>query len=355
MTRLYSVDFRTLPSQLTLSPGAKTIDGKTWWLKGSLTPGGGRTFSAALVNGSGLRLAHVAGTPSGIGSSGDLDEPHWFLPLSGLTGYIATQALLIRGRAVRNAGNPTITPLIGIADTTSDAVGLRAAQRAKDHFCGPAFTSGVTQSLSVKFGASNLTTGIGRTSSIANNECVPGVLDNHLSGWGIHGSEHQPSAIPSSIASFLPASGSTSSTTGDPHFQFTSRSNPGVLFGFTGSTGWTIDLQWLTIDVIGEIADTSSPTVELLSPPTTQQIGRKTPVVVRVTDESSLRRVYVWAEYDYGSEVIYAGDRFLPAFATESQVSGTNPRTFTLVRTGGWLAKPTIHVEPIDLGGNTSS
>lgn len=352
MAKLYEVDFRALANQLAMAVGAKTIDGLQWWLKGNLSPGGGLTFGASLENGSGLRLRCTGGTPSGVGSSGDLNEPHFFLPLTQVPSYSTTQALLIRGRFTRGAVSQA--PLLGVADSTNDAVGLRAAVRAKDHFCGVAFTSTTTASVSYKAGASAVGLGAGRAGSIANSACVCGVLNNQLVGWGIHGNENLASGLPSDINSFLPASGNPSAgSTGDPHFQWTTRANPGIFFGVNSAGAFDSYLQWLRIDTLGEIQDSAAPTVTLISPPTTQLIGRKTPVVVRVQDESSLTRVYLWAEYDYGTEVIYAGDHFTTAFEPESDVTGTNPRDFTIVRTGGWLAPPTIHCEPIDGGGNT--
>lgn len=360
MTLLYQVDFRTLPSQLTLSPGLKTIDSLAWWLKGSLSPGGGRTFAASLVNGSGLRLQWVAGTPSGIGSNADLTEPHWFLPLAGVPRYLAAQAMLVRGRIVRNAGNPVVTPLIGIVDTTSNATGILAAARVKDHLVGPTFSTGIAATLTTKFGAASVVSGqIGRAGTIANNECVPGILNNHLTGWAVHGSEHLVSGISTSVDSFLPASGSLSSTTGDPSFLWTTRTNPGVFFGFnSNNTGWIIDLQWLRIDVLGDISDTVPPTVTLISP-SEGRMSRHATVTLRVLDSTGLSLINLWAAYANGiTETIYADGEFTPAFSrsTITTIVADKEYEFAVQRLGGWPAGGLdFFAQPIDRGGNSSS
>lgn len=354
MTLLYQVDFRTLASQLSLSPGAKTIDALTWYLKGN----GSAAFGASLVNGSGLRIQHVSGTPSGIGSSGDLNEPHWCLPLANVPGYLTNQALLVRGRMVRNSGNPNVTPLLGLVDTTSDSTGLRAAQRAKDHLIGPAFTTTVTQSLTLKFGISTPTTGTGRTTSIANNECVPGILNNHLSGWAVHGSEHQPSAIPTSIASFLPGSGSTSSTTGDPNFQWTSRGNPCVLFGFNSQSGsWIVDLQWLRIDVIGEVLDATAPRIENISPAPGGALGKYQPITFDLVGQPfSLREFLVRFGSGKTYHQVHDGSSFVEDFAVPGFSSLTtiaDGYTFSIRRPSAWPSgKVALRALVVDGGGN---
>lgn len=56
MSVLYAVDFTAQASQTMTAAGSYTIDGKTWWAKGSIPNGG----VCALVNGSGLRLEQPA-------------------------------------------------------------------------------------------------------------------------------------------------------------------------------------------------------------------------------------------------------------------------------------------------------
>jgi hypothetical protein len=80
---IYDVDLSVQPSIPTITPGAVEIDGKQWWLKGTLGAGG----AASLVHGQGLRLVNLAGNTSYFYGSGDLVQPGFYLPYEQLDGY----------------------------------------------------------------------------------------------------------------------------------------------------------------------------------------------------------------------------------------------------------------------------
>lgn len=338
MALLYQVDFRALATQAGLAAGAVTIDSLQWWLKGNLAPGGGLTFGASLEAGAGLRLRVTGGTPVGVGSSGDLNEPHFFLPLSHIAQYSSSQALLIRGRFTRSGVSQA--PLLGVADSTNDAVGLRAAVRAKDHFCGIAFTSTTTASVSYKAGTAAVALGTGRAGSIANSACVPGILNNHLVGWGIHGNESLASGLPADINSFLPASGNPSAgAAGDPHFQWTTRSNPGVFFGVNATSAFDSYLQWLRIDTLGEINDVTAPRITNVTPATSARIGANQPISLDLIDVGGsfvLREFLVRFGSSSTYQQVHDGASFKAGYSGSSVTSIANGYRYSFVRDGGW-------------------
>jgi hypothetical protein len=135
MGAVYTVDFRTLPSQTLTAPGAYTIDDLTWWAKVALT---GQPYGATqenlLTNGLGLGLATLA-QGSRVGSDGALANRHLFLPFSNVPNYNALAPTLVRWHVTESSGNYNEHQMIvGVCSTTSDAVAVQAAQRQYDHY-----------------------------------------------------------------------------------------------------------------------------------------------------------------------------------------------------------------------------
>lgn len=135
--------------------------------------------------------------------------------------------------------------------------------------------------------------------------------------------------------------------------------------------GWEDDytLHVLAIDANGLSATTSSaytlsdppappdatePTVALVSPAEDSEITRTTPVVVDVTDAGGLAAVFVWVTYEgRAPDIVHDSESFADLFASSTRASITNGYRYTLRRTGGWPAAPTVRVRPVDASGNT--
>lgn len=356
MTLLYQVDLTAQGSQsIGDAGGAVVIDGKTWYAKGDPSQGV-QTYTRNLVSGLGLSILHTGGGGATlIGDSNALVHPHFFLPLSQFPLWDSTQALLIRARFAKPAFPANGAALIGLCSSTDDAAGLTSGQRVYDRFVGAAGSSGTTNLVVYKnSSAAAVTNAVGNAGTIANNECIPGIYD--LNGrFSLAGTEHLASGMPTAISTWLATTTGPAANVGA-----TPAPNPGVFFGVDcgGTSFWSYYLQALRIDVVGDIADESAPTVTLLSPSASPlTVQRREPVVFELEDETELRVVTIWVRYPTGAtEVIYAPtvgstSEFQAGF-TESTVSGTNPRTFTVLRAHGWPYPPQIFVQPVDAGGN---
>lgn len=136
MGAIYEVDFAALSSQSVPSPGAYTIDGITWYSKGtgSAQPYN-RNTAASLVHGSGLRVSVIA-TSSQAGylpataqhDGGVVNDKAWFLPFASVPGYNPLAPVTVQyrfGPCAWQADRPTL--LGGIVKSTSDGVGLISA------------------------------------------------------------------------------------------------------------------------------------------------------------------------------------------------------------------------------------
>lgn len=101
--------------------------------------------------------------------------------------------------------------------------------------------------------------------------------------------------------------------------------------------------------------DTTPPEVEITSPPPYSAILPTTPLRVRVTDGTGLRRVMLLAEFA-GSrvyEVVHDGTQFAPLYRSASvRQSIANGYQYELRRSGGWPGSPTLRVAAIDVAGN---
>lgn len=102
-------------------------------------------------------------------------------------------------------------------------------------------------------------------------------------------------------------------------------------------------------------ADTTPPEVEILSPAPYSAILPTTPIRVRVTDATGLRRVMLLAEFA-GSriyEVVHDGTQFASLYRHGSvRQSISDGFQYELRRSGGWPGSPTLRVVAIDTAGN---
>lgn len=104
--------------------------------------------------------------------------------------------------------------------------------------------------------------------------------------------------------------------------------------------------------------DTTPPLVSVVSPSAGSQITENTPLVINVTDNSgSLLKVFLYAYFPNTGlkEVIHDGSSFAPfysALSARSNISGGFQ--YSILRSGGWEASPTITAIPLDAAGNES-
>ena len=99
--------------------------------------------------------------------------------------------------------------------------------------------------------------------------------------------------------------------------------------------------------------DTVPPVVSNFSPPAGSAIGATTAVSFDVTDETSLARVFVLAEFLGGTyEVIHDGAKFGSRYAPASSRSAiAGGYHYSVRRNGGWPQAMTVRVIPLDRAG----
>lgn len=229
---IYELDL-SAEANMTGVIGANVIDALTWYGKGSLAAGG-NAYTINLVNGLGLGVQQTTAVAStGLGTSGALTVPHWFLPLSAVPDYSATQPLLIRGRF--KFSGATCQGAMGLCSSTNDGTGLIAGDRQYDHFIGNIQQATTTPSLASKDGVSQYlaTAGTKRDGTSLREECVYGILTKSVEGRGDYaGSENLVAGMPAATGNFFPM------VPGSLDAFYTAaleRPNPGLFFAMTVS------------------------------------------------------------------------------------------------------------------------
>lgn len=103
--------------------------------------------------------------------------------------------------------------------------------------------------------------------------------------------------------------------------------------------------------------DDTPPEVTIISPSVGSTITPTTPLVLRVTDETELGRVLLYAKYrgKDAAEVIHDGGDYLPPYAHSSRSEVPGGWQYTLRRTGGWPGSPSLYVRAVDRAGNEVS
>lgn len=358
-TVLYTVDLSAQANQTCTASGAYTIDGLTWYAKGSLSVSS-QVYTRNLVNGSGLSIRRTSGPGSAIiGSNGDLNFPHWFLPFSQVPGYDAAIPMLVRARF--NMPGNVVDPLVGIVDTTNDGVGLRAAQRAKDYMTGPSGSGSASSSMSFKLGAASLAVGASAAGLITNVQWVAGVYNGFCAGYDIATSEQRTS-------SGMPASDLTAKpgvlTVGNAA-AVGARSNPGLFFGINDGLSNTtltylVGVQFVRIGAPPlPPPDTTPPTVSTL-PVVMTPINQGTAIQVVVGDAASAVKFAMINCYLPGlEEPVYDGQQFRAFYGSSTgPVVGMDGRwTFVVQRDGGWPLTnpgPFLRVKAVDAAGNVA-
>lgn len=101
------------------------------------------------------------------------------------------------------------------------------------------------------------------------------------------------------------------------------------------------------------VVDTTPPTISNVSPADMSQIQRSQAVKFQVTDDASLRRVFVFVQMGDVNEVAWDGYTFTSKYAFGSRRTAiTGGFEFVVLRSGGWLAGPQFTVHPFDASGN---
>lgn len=122
---LYEVDFRTLPNQSLAAAGSHIIDGKTWWLKGTLGDAG----VAEVVNGQGLHLTWPFAAPfptnytmwrAGYSSFSQIART-FLLPMANLPGYNPKAPLAIMAHIVSANNLVEDECYVGVIDHAQNA------------------------------------------------------------------------------------------------------------------------------------------------------------------------------------------------------------------------------------------
>lgn len=106
----------------------------------------------------------------------------------------------------------------------------------------------------------------------------------------------------------------------------------------------------------GPTGDGAAPVVTLVSPPNGSEIGPSTAVVIDVTDNTALGRVFVIADMPGvgREEIVYRGDRFGWQYAAQSSVVPiAGGIRLTIRRSAGWPAPPTFVSYAVDASGTT--
>lgn len=349
MSIVYTVDLTAQATQAIAGTGAVTIDGLTWYSKGSLSSG---TLERGLLNGGGLYIGTVSGfTTPVIGTAGELTFPHFFLPFTSVPDFDPNKAYLIRGRFSTNKAQ-NVHPLLGVVDTTSDDVNLATTQRARDRLIGAPAAASASLALAYKLGITGLvTTGSQRVATLQ-NECVVGLY--HLTPrFAAVGSELLASGMPSGLTTWLPhdtASIKDYATVTNPGVLFTTH----YIFPAAGDVPVRTYLTHLQIETIGDAADLNVPTVTLVSPPELTRLRRHDAIVFDVSD-ANLGYHAIQFIYDDLGIVEGAWDSADPTLTTlykvtrEAIASGWR---YTVRRRSGWPSRPRIRVRATD--GNAS-
>lgn len=351
--QIYTVDFKSLPTNAVSGPGAVTIDGKTWYAKGNQVQNS-NTYTRGIVNGLGLAIRTLNANATTIGSSGDLDFPHWVLPLAQIPGFDATEPHLFQARFGYIGSTYA---LMGLCDTTLDGTGLRAAARAKDHLVGVEPTT-PSDKLATKLGAAGFVVGtmLARTGSLARANQVLGIRTLAPQSYELVGNESLASGMPAAPSTFLPAQGVA--TTSDPLFSV-ARTIPCLFFGLNNQNGeahaiYIEQLRVWRLSAIPVTPDVNAPVISTVSPVAGSVISRLADLTFNLTDDSGL-----WAlrelEIGFGPtpttfEQVYLNGAFKGRYTASTEV-GT---AFTIRRTNGWPYGQQVHLKAsvVDAAGN---
>lgn len=138
----------------------------------------------------------------------------------------------------------------------------------------------------------------------------------------------------------------------DPTVTLYSRDNLGNEDVFVSTIGYLFDPPPL---------DAGPPTISNFSPAPDTELELDTPISFDVEDDVAVAKTFIIAKYLVGTEqefweVVYDGADFAPLFADDSTVDeNAGVYTFTLIRTGGWAAAPTLVPIAIDTSGSEAA
>lgn len=122
---IYAVDMTAQASQTMTTAGSYTIDGKTWWSKGSLAFNGtGGVQQNALINGSGLAAASCA-----FGATGSFTHQCLWMPFAQLADYNPAAPVAVVVRWAGTGVTSTTYLVFGIASMADSSAYWQSAER----------------------------------------------------------------------------------------------------------------------------------------------------------------------------------------------------------------------------------
>jgi hypothetical protein len=126
--------------------------------------------------------------------------------------------------------------------------------------------------------------------------------------------------------------------------------------GETATSGVVYEIEQANWDPSTGAADTTPPTVTVVSPAVGTTISPTDALVIDVEDETSLQTVILMVRYpsppNRPTEVIWDGTAFRFPFLESQIVQSPTANQFNIRRTNGWQASPTIQVHAVDSSGN---
>lgn len=350
MAVIYAVDLTAQATQVFGANGAITIDGLTWFAKGSLSAG---ALERGLLNGSGLYIGTVSGfTQPIIGTSANLTFPCFFLPLANVPDWDANKAYLVRGRFNSNHAD-NVTPLLGVVDTTSDGVDVQSTQRARDRLLGPINSLSSSNQLSYKLGTAAITTATHAVAAL-HNERVVGVY--HLTPrFAAVGGEALASGMPGGLETWIPIETA-------PLKDYATVANPGVFFfghfaGGAASLGATRSfLTHLQVELIGDVNTDSAPVIDNITPAQPGPLTKFQPLGFDLVDPLGafvLRRLQI----GFGAaplvwEDVHDGVAFKGIYADSTETVISGGYRYSIVRAGGWPYGTQVRVSALVVDNN---
>jgi hypothetical protein len=120
------------------------------------------------------------------------------------------------------------------------------------------------------------------------------------------------------------------------------------------SDSFGLDANGFGVDDDADAADATPPVVGEYDPAPGTKIGPTQPLSFSVTDDSgSFAAVLVAVAFPTGvAELVHDNDGFLSPYGTSVRAPITGGYRYTLRRSGGWPASPTVRTIPVDARGN---
>lgn len=124
-----------------------------------------------------------------------------------------------------------------------------------------------------------------------------------------------------------------------------------VITSGTGSAGLKGRPLSGSVLILGEMSDTIPPLLSNVDPPPGSGIYAATVLSFDITDNRDLRLVEI--QIDQATrEVVHDGNIFLYPYLNSSRTGITSGYHFEIVRSGGWIKPPIVHLRAFDIAFN---